>query len=247
MSLEQARHQIFTCLGSEDHIHEIKFLIVENSDTIIFEPNRFIKDRWNSYICLQGAIDIRYTNTDTEPRLEEIDAILSAIDADTSGYISYTVIDDKNFTVRLHSDWYPKNELVEYQHPIWLSNMFESRIFQVQGYDVIMKRTFVSQKRFRFLDDNVSELRKNIGLDIVADTAANHYRFSYCILEENHSIDITPTDENAKINLIGNLYTVNGKYMESVDYIDGSNSITVEAKSGNCYITMVEKYDLLTS
>jgi len=246
MSLEQVRHQIFTCSGSEDHVHEIKFIVVENSDTIIFEPNRFIKDRWNSYICLQGAIDIRYTNTDTEPRLEEIDDILSAIDADTSGHLSYTVIDDKNFTIRLHSDWYPKNELVEYQHPIWLSNMFESRIFQVEGYDVIMKRTFVSQKHFRFLDDNVSELRKKIGLDIVAETAANHYRFSYCILEAGHSININPTDENAEVSFIGDDYTVNGKYMEFQETISGSTPLTVEVASGICYITMVEKYDLLT-
>jgi hypothetical protein len=245
MSREQVRHQIATCSGSDDHIHEINFLIVENPNTIIFEPNRFIKDRWNSYICFQGAIDIKYTNTDTEPRLEEIDAILSAIDADTSGHIFYTVIDDKNFTIRLHSDWYPKNELVEYQHPIWLSNMFESRIFQVEGHDVIMKRTFVSQKRYRFLEDNVSELRKNVGLDIVAETAANHYRFTYCILEENHSIDIIPTDENAVINLIGSQYTIDDKYMESNDYVYGSAPITVKSKSGNCYITMVEKYDLL--
>ena len=246
MSIEQVRHQIFTCLGSEDHIHEIKFLVVEDPNTIIFEPNRFIKDRWNSYICLQGPIDIRYTNTDTESRLEEIDAILSAIDADTSGHISYTVIDDKNFIVRLHSDWYPKNELVEYEHPIWLSNMFESRIFQVEGYDVIMKRTFVSSKRPRFLDDNVSELRKNIGIDIVAETLSNHYRFSYCTLEADHSITINPTAENAEVNFIGDDYTVNGKHMEFQETICGTTPLIVEVKSGICYITMVEKHDLLT-
>jgi hypothetical protein len=247
MSREQVRHQIFTCLGSEDHVHEIKFIIVEDPNTIIYEPNRFIKDRWNSYICLRGAIDIKYSNTDTKPRLEEMDAMLSAIDADTSGHISYTVIDNKNFTVRLHSDWYPKNELIEYQHPIWLSNMFESRILQVENYDVIMKRTFVSQKHFRFLDDNVSELRKKIGLDRVAETYANHYRFSYCTLEANRSIIINPTDENAEVSFIGDDYTVNGKQMEFQETICGSDPLTVEVKSGICYITMVEKYDLLTS
>jgi hypothetical protein len=245
MSREQVRHQIATCSGSDDHIHEINFLIVENPNTIIFEPNRFIKDRWNSYICFLGAIDIKYTDTGIESQIEEKTTILSYIDADTSGHLSYIITDEHNFTVRIHSDWYPRNQLIEYEHPTWLSNMFENRIFQVENYDVIMKRTFVSQKQYRFLDDNVSELRKKIGLDIVAETAANHYRFTYCILEENHSIDIVPTDENAVINFIGNLYTIDDKYMESNDYVYGSAPITVKSKSGDCYITMVEKYDLL--
>ena len=248
MSKEQIKHQIFTCSGSEDHVHEIKFLIVEDPHTIICEPNRFIKDRWNSYICLQGSVDIKYTNTEpNEPRLEEIDAVLSAIDADTSGHISYTVIDDRTFVVRLHSDWYPKNEMVEYQHPIWLSNMFESKIVQVEGFDVIMKRTFVSQKQYRFLDDNVSELRKKIGLDMVAETFADHYRFSYCTLEAGHSITINPTDENTEVSFIGDDYTVDGKHMEFLETISGSTPLTVEVTSGICYITMVEKYDLLTA
>lgn len=236
MTRETVNRKLMTCSGLEDHIHELNFMVIESFD---FEkgggqhPNRFIKDKWNCYLFFKGNFEITYKDIGLDRQLDEKDRIINYIDADTTGYLSYTIVDENNIIIHIDSNWYPKNQMIEYEHPIWMSNMFDNRVFQVLGSDVLAQRIFVSQKRMLYVDDNVSEY---------VEGYSNEYKFSYCILEPNHSITFD-VDNTKTIWFLGDVYTVNDGYMEYIDVIltPNPNQITVKALVDNCYIVVSEK------